>query len=49
MTKLLGADRKATATQVTTHFNQSMQKSFSECATLRIVKQKTAPGDTPAS
>ncbi len=39
MTRLVWADRKATVTQITPHYNQGMQKSISECMTHQTLKQ----------
>jgi len=54
MARLLQADRKATVTQMTTRYNQGLQKSISEHTTCRTLKQKlqqqrTTPGATPVS
>ncbi len=39
MGRLVRDDRKATVTQINTHYNQRMQKTFSECTTRRTLKQ----------
>lgn len=39
MTRLIQADRKTTATKMTTHCNKCTQKSISECKTLQTLKQ----------
>ncbi len=39
MCRLVRDDRKATVSQITTHYNQGMQNTISECATCRTVKQ----------
>ncbi len=46
MGRLVRDDRKATVTQITTHYNQGMQNTISECTTRRTLKQmqqKTTP------
>ncbi len=39
MGRLVGNDRKATVTQITTHYNQGMQNTISEHTTRRTLKQ----------
>ncbi len=39
MGRLVRDDRKATVTQITTHYNQGMQNTISECTTRRTLKQ----------
>ncbi len=39
MGRLVRDDRKDTVTQRTTHYNQGMQKTISECTTHRTLKQ----------
>ncbi len=39
MVTLVGADRKATVTHITTHYSRGMQKSISERITCRTLKQ----------
>ncbi len=39
MGRLIRDDRKATVTQITTHYNQGMQNTISECTTRRTLKQ----------
>ncbi len=39
MGKLVRDDRKATVTQITTHYHQGMQNTISECTTHRTMKQ----------
>ncbi len=39
MGRLVRDDRKATVTQITTRYNQGMQKTISECTTRRTLKQ----------
>ncbi len=39
MGRLVRNDRKATLTQITTHYNQVMQNTVSECTTCRTLKQ----------
>ncbi len=39
MGRLVRDDRKATVTQITTHYNQGMQNTISECTTRQTLKQ----------
>ncbi len=39
MGRLVRDDRKAIVTQITTHYNQGMQNTISECTTCRTLKQ----------
>ncbi len=39
MSRLVRDDRKATVTQITTHYNQDMQNTISEHTTRRTLKQ----------
>ncbi len=39
MGRLVGNDRKATVTQITTRYNQDMQNTISERTTCRTLKQ----------
>ncbi len=55
MGRLIRDDRKATVTQITTHYNQDLQNTISEHTTRRTLKQillqqqKTTPGAAPVS
>ncbi len=47
MVRLARDDRKATVTQITTHYNQGMQNTISECTTHRTLKQMDSSSRRP--
>ncbi len=55
MGRLVRDDRKATLTQITTHYNQGMQNTISESLNMSnpesdgLQQQKTTPGAAPVS
>ncbi len=55
MGRLVRDDRKATVTQITTHYNQGMQNTISECTNTSnpeadgLQQKKTTPGAATVS
>ncbi len=49
MGRLVGDDRNATVTKITTRYNQGMHNTISESTTRRTLKQKTTPGAAPSA
>ncbi len=47
MGRMVRDDRKATVTQITTHYNQYMQNTISECTTRRTLKQMGSSSRRP--
>ncbi len=47
MERLVRDDRKATVTQITTHYNQGMQNTISECTTHWTLKQMSSSSRRP--